>query len=46
MVVSGPRLWVEGLSYGYRGHIVGHHVSFAIGAGEVLCVLGRSGEGK
>ena len=46
MAVSVPRLSVEDLSYGYRGHIVGHHVNFAVGAGEVLCVLGRNGEGK
>ena len=46
MVMTASRLLVEDLSYGYRGHIVGHHVSFAVGAGEVLCVLGRNGEGK
>jgi len=46
MVTSAPRLSVEDLGYGYRGHIVGHHVSFAVDAGEVLCVLGRNGEGK
>lgn len=46
MVVSTPRLAVEDLSYGYPGHVVGHHISFNVGAGEVLCVLGRNGEGK
>jgi iron complex transport system ATP-binding protein len=46
VVVSAPRLVVEDLSYGYPGHVVGRHVSFDIGAGEVLCVLGRNGEGK
>ena len=46
MVTSAPRLSVEDLGYGYHGHIVGHHVSFAVDAGEVLCVLGRNGEGK
>ena len=46
MVVSAPRLAVEDLSYGYPGHIVGRQISFDIGAGEVLCVLGRNGEGK
>jgi iron complex transport system ATP-binding protein len=46
MVVSAPRLAVEELSYGYPGHVVGRHVSFTVGAGEVLCVLGRNGEGK
>ena len=44
--MSAPRLSVEDLSYGYGRHIVGHHVSFAVGAGEVLCVLRRNGEGK
>src|SRR5208283_3110061 len=46
MVVSAPRLTVEDLSYGYPGHVVGHRISFTVGAGEVLCVLGRNGEGK
>jgi iron complex transport system ATP-binding protein len=44
--VTAPRLAVEELSYGYPGHVVGRRVSFDIGAGEVLCVLGRNGEGK
>lgn len=46
MVVSAPRLVAEDLSYGYPGHIVGRHISFNVSAGEVLCVLGRNGEGK
>jgi iron complex transport system ATP-binding protein len=46
MVVSTPRLAVEDLSYGYPGHVVGRHITFNIGTGEVLCVLGRNGEGK
>jgi iron complex transport system ATP-binding protein len=46
MVVSAPRLTIEDLSYGYPGHVVGHGISFTVGAGEVLCVLGRNGEGK
>src|SRR5215472_3920457 len=46
MVVSAPRLGIEDVSYGYPGHVVGRHISFSIGAGEVLCVLGRNGEGK
>jgi iron complex transport system ATP-binding protein len=46
VVVSTPRLQVEDLSYGYPGHIVGHGISFSVGAGEVVCVLGRNGEGK
>jgi iron complex transport system ATP-binding protein len=46
MVVSAPRLTIEDLSYGYPGHVVGHNISFTVGAGEVLCVLGRNGEGK
>src|SRR5262249_5385436 len=28
------------------GHVVGRDISFSVGAGEVLCVLGRNGEGK
>ena len=46
MVVVTPRLAVEDLSYGYPGRLVGCHISFNVGAGEVLCVLGRNGEGK
>jgi iron complex transport system ATP-binding protein len=45
--VSGPPLLsVERLSYGYPGRIVGHEVSLAVEGGEVLCILGRNGEGK
>ena len=46
MVVSAPRLAVEDLSYGYPGRTVGRDIGFAVGTGEVLCVLGRNGEGK
>jgi iron complex transport system ATP-binding protein len=46
VVVSVTRLAVENLSYGYAGHPVGHDVSFTVTAGEVLCILGRNGEGK
>jgi len=46
MVVNTPRLAIEGLSYGYPTHVVGHHISFTVGTGEVLCLLGRNGEGK
>jgi iron complex transport system ATP-binding protein len=46
VVVSAPRLEVDGLCYGYPGHSVGHGISFTVEAGEVLCVLGRNGEGK
>jgi iron complex transport system ATP-binding protein len=46
MVVGAARLAVEGLSYGYAGQLVGREISFSVEAGEVLCVLGRNGEGK
>jgi iron complex transport system ATP-binding protein len=47
VVVSGaPFLAVDRLSYGYPGRLVGHDVSLAVDRGEVLCVLGRNGEGK
>jgi iron complex transport system ATP-binding protein len=46
MVVSPTRLEVADLSYGYPGHIVGRGISFTVSAGEVVCVLGRNGEGK
>ena len=44
--MNKPRLAVEDLSYGYPGRVVGNHIGFTLGAGEVLCVLGRNGEGK
>jgi len=44
--MSEPRLAVEDLGYGYPGRAVGHHIGFTVAAGEVLCVLGRNGEGK
>ena len=46
MIVNAARLAVEDLSYGYPRHTVGRHISFAVDPGEVLCVLGRNGEGK
>ena len=44
--MSASRLTVENLSYGYPGRVVGQHITFTLAAGEVLCVLGRNGEGK
>jgi iron complex transport system ATP-binding protein len=46
MVLGAASLQVEDLSYGYPGRVVGRHVNFDARAGEVLCVLGRNGEGK
>jgi len=46
MVIAAARLAVEDLSYGYPGRVVGRHISFTVDAGEVVCVLGRNGEGK
>jgi iron complex transport system ATP-binding protein len=46
MVVSVPRLAIDDLSYGYPRRIVGRHISLAVRPSEVLCVLGRNGEGK
>jgi len=39
-------LVVEGLSAGYGGSRVLHGVDFAVGAGEVVTLLGRNGMGK
>jgi iron complex transport system ATP-binding protein len=43
---EAARLRVEALDYGYGRNSVGCQVDFAVAAGEVVCVLGRNGEGK
>ena len=40
------RLIAEGISHRYHGRLVLQDVSFAIGAGEVVCIIGPSGCGK
>jgi iron complex transport system ATP-binding protein len=39
-------LTVESLAFGFPGRTVGREVSFALSAGEVMCVLGPNGGGK
>jgi iron complex transport system ATP-binding protein len=39
-------LEVEALDFGFPGRTIGRGVSFSLGAGEVLCVLGPNGGGK
>ena len=39
-------LEVGALSFGFPGRTIGRDVSFSLGAGEVLCVLGPNGGGK
>ena len=39
-------LKIESLSFGFPGRTVGREVSFALGAGEAMCVLGPNGGGK
>jgi iron complex transport system ATP-binding protein len=39
-------LSVESLAFGFPGRTVGRDVSFTLGGGEVLCVLGPNGGGK
>ena len=39
-------LAVESLAFGYPGRTIGRDVSFALEAGEVMCVLGPNGGGK
>ena len=39
-------LEVEDLAFGFPGRTVGREVSFSLGAGEVMCVLGPNGGGK
>jgi len=40
------RLEARALGFGYPGKPVGRDVSFSLGAGEVLCLLGPNGSGK
>jgi iron complex transport system ATP-binding protein len=40
------KLEARGLGYGYPGRAVGRELDLALGAGEVLCVLGPNGGGK
>ena len=37
---------VESLAFGFPGRTIGRDVSFSLGAGEVMCVLGPNGGGK
>ena len=39
-------LKVESLAFGFPGRTIGRDVSFSLGAGEVMCVLGPNGGGK
>ncbi len=41
-----PVLEARGVSFGFAGRTVGRDVSLALGAGEVMCVLGPNGGGK
>ena len=40
------KLEAQSLAYGYPGRRIGSDVSFALNAGEVLCLLGPNGSGK
>jgi iron complex transport system ATP-binding protein len=40
------RIEARDLAFGYRGHPVGREVSLALGAGQVMCLLGPNGSGK
>ena len=39
-------LEVSGLAFGFPGRTIGRDVSFALGAGQAMCVLGPNGAGK
>ena len=40
------KLEARDLAFGYRGHPVGRDASLALGAGEIVCLLGPNGGGK
>ena len=39
-------LTVQDLTLGYEGRVLASHISFAVGAGDYLCVVGENGSGK
>jgi phospholipid/cholesterol/gamma-HCH transport system ATP-binding protein len=41
-----PLIVFDNVSIGFNGHSVLENVSFSVGRGETLCILGRSGVGK
>lgn len=41
-----PLISTQDLAYGHPGQPLGYHVNFALGVGEVVCVLGPNGGGK
>jgi iron complex transport system ATP-binding protein len=44
--VTAELLAIDRLAFGYPGRVVGRDVSLAVGAGEVMCLLGPNGGGK
>jgi peptide/nickel transport system ATP-binding protein len=44
--VPAPRLRIEGLTRGYRGHAVVKDVILVVGAAEIFGLIGESGSGK
>ena len=44
--MNAPILEVAALAYGFPRHTLGENLTFSVGAGETLCVLGPNGGGK